>query len=143
MAGVGGSEHATLNLIGAIYDVALDATLWPDVLNQIGDAVGAPRVMFGFYDGATGQSAIHAPRFDPETVRSCVEWDRDNPLPGLSAGRRPGTVFTISDFIALDDFRGTAFFHEWWRAERFEPRAVDYQPSDRQRLSRDLHLQSG
>jgi hypothetical protein len=26
MAGVGGSEDATLDLIGAIYDVALDAT---------------------------------------------------------------------------------------------------------------------
>jgi DNA-binding CsgD family transcriptional regulator len=115
MAGVDGSEDATLDLIGAIYDVALDATLWPDILNRIGDAVGAPRVMFGFYDGATGQSAIHAPRFDPEMVRSCVEWDPHNPLPGLSAGRRPGNVFTISDFIALDDFRATAFFREWWR----------------------------
>jgi DNA-binding CsgD family transcriptional regulator len=115
MASVGGSEDATLDLIGAIYDVALDATLWPDILNKIGDAVGAPRVMFGFYDGATGRSAIHAPRFDPETVRSCVEWDRDNPLPGLSAGRRPGSVFTISDFIAVEHFKATAFFREWWR----------------------------
>jgi hypothetical protein len=41
MASVGGSEDATLDLIGAIYDVALDATLWPDILNKIGDAVGA------------------------------------------------------------------------------------------------------
>ena len=82
MASVGGSEDAALDLIGAIYDVALDATLWPDILNKIGDAVGAPRVMFGFYDGATGRSAIHAPRFDPETVRSCVELDRDDmPVP--------------------------------------------------------------
>ena len=89
--------------------------LWPDILNKIGDAVGAPRVMFGFYDGATGRSAIHAPRFDRETVRSCVEWDRDNPLPGLSAGRRPGSVFTISDFIAVEHFKATAFFREWWR----------------------------
>lgn len=115
MAGVDGTEDVALDLIGAIYDVALDASLWPDILNRIGDAVGAPRVMFGFYDGATGQSAIHAPRFDPEMVRSCVKWDPHNPLPGLSAGRRPGSVFTISDFIALDDFRATAFFREWWR----------------------------
>jgi hypothetical protein len=91
MAGVDGSEDATLDLIGAIYDVALDATLWPDILNRIGDAVGAPRVMFGFYDGATGQSAIHAPRFDPEMVRSCVEWDPHNPSPASALEDGPAT----------------------------------------------------
>ena len=108
-------EEKVLDLIGAIYDVALDAQLWPDVLNRIGDAVGSPQFMFGFYDVATGISEIHASRFDPDVVRSCVEMGPYNPLPDLSAAEPPGKVFTVSDFLAPDEFRKTTFYREWWR----------------------------
>jgi DNA-binding CsgD family transcriptional regulator len=108
-------EDKVLALIGAIYDVALDAQLWPDVLNRIGDAVGSPQFMFGFYDAATGMSEIHASRFDPDVVRSCVELGPYNPLPDLSAAEPPGKVFTISDFLTPDEFRNTTFYREWWR----------------------------
>ena len=94
------SEDAALASIGLYDDVALDATLCR-YLNRIGDAVGALAVMFGFYDGATGRSAIHAPRFDRngEKLRRI---DRDNPLPSLSAEDDPVVVFTISLFIAVN-----------------------------------------
>ena len=108
-------EDRVLDLVAAIYDTALDASLWPDLLNRIGDAVGSPRVMFGFYDAATGLTEIHAPRVDPDVARSCAEWGADNPLPGLSAAEHPGKVFTISDFLTPDEFKNTAFYREWWR----------------------------
>jgi len=108
-------EDKVLDLIGAIYDVALDAELWPDLLNRIGDAVGGPQFMFGFYDVATGISEIHASRFDPEVVRSCVEMGAHNPLPDLSAAEAPGKVFTVSDFFTPDEFKNTTFYREWWR----------------------------
>jgi DNA-binding CsgD family transcriptional regulator len=107
-------EDRVLDLVAAIYDTALDATLWPDLLNRIGDALGSPRVMFGFFDAATGLSEIHAPRIDPDVVRSCAECT-DNPLPRLSAAEQPGKVFSISDFLAVDDFKRTTFYREWWR----------------------------
>ncbi|QWG21439.1 hypothetical protein KMZ93_15595 [Bradyrhizobium sediminis] len=108
-------EDKVLDLVAAIYDTALDASLWPDLLNRIGDAVGSPRVMFGFFDAATGLTEIHAPRVDPEVARSCAEWGADNPLPGLSAAQHPGKVFSISDFLTPDAFKSTAFYREWWR----------------------------
>jgi hypothetical protein len=48
------------DLVAAIYDAALDATLWPHLMNKIGDAVGGPLVIFGFYDAATGLTEVHA-----------------------------------------------------------------------------------
>ena len=47
---VGGERSGfdgVVDLIGAIYDAAVDAELWPEVLNRIGDAVGGPEVIFG------------------------------------------------------------------------------------------------
>ena len=107
-------EDGVQNLVAAIYDTALDAKLWPDLLNRIGDALNSPQVMFGFYDAATGLSEIHAPRIDPDIVRSCAE-RTDNPLPRLSAAEQPGAVFSISDFLTPDDFKRTTFYREWWR----------------------------
>lgn len=106
-------EDKVLDLVAAIYDTALDAKLWPDLLNRIGDALGSPLVMFGFFDAATRLSEIHAPRIEPDVARSCAE-RTDNPLPRLSAAEQPGAVFSISDFLAHDDFKRTNFYREWW-----------------------------
>lgn len=108
-------EDEVLDLVAAVYDTALDPSLWPALLNRISDAIGSPHVMFGFYDAATGLTEIHAPRVDPDVARSCAEWGADNPLPGLSATELPGKVFSISDFLAPDAFKRTAFYQEWWR----------------------------
>ena len=112
-------EDKVLDLVAAIYDTALDASLWPDLLNRIGDAVGSPQIMFGFYDAASGLTEIHAPRTDPDVARSCAEWGAGNPLPGLSAAEQPGKVFTITDFLTQDEFKRTAFYREWWRPHRW------------------------
>jgi len=67
-------EDKVLDLVGAIYDAALDAQLWPDTLNRIGDAVGGPVIVFGFYDPANGVENMHAPRSNPDVVRSFADW---------------------------------------------------------------------
>lgn len=115
MPGERSGDDRALDLVTAIYDAALDAKLWPDLLNKIGDALGSSQIMFGFYDAATGLTEIHAPRIDPDVLRSGAEWGAGNPLPGLSAAERPGKVFTVSDFLTPDEFMGTAFYQEWWR----------------------------
>lgn len=107
-------ENEVLDLVGAIYDAALDATLWPDILNRIGDAVGGPEVIFGVYDPTTGLSNLLAPRIDPTLVASLMEWAPRNPLLPLGAGQAPGKVFTASDFITRDAFTATDFYNEWW-----------------------------
>lgn len=107
-------EERVLDLTTAIYDAALDATRWPDVLNQIGDAVGGPEVTFGLYDPATGLSNLLAPRMDPALICSLLEWAPRNPLLPLGIGQPPGRVFTVGNFITRDQFRDTDFYQEWW-----------------------------
>jgi DNA-binding CsgD family transcriptional regulator len=113
-------EDRVLDLVGSIYDAALDGDLWPDILNRIGDAVGGPQVMFGIYDPAIGLTNLLAPRIDPELTRSLVDWAPRNPLLPLGADQPPGKVFTCGDFITPEDFTGTAFYHEWWMAAGFD-----------------------
>src|ERR1700736_137248 len=103
-----------LDLVGSIYEAALDATLWPDVLNRIGDAVGGPEVIFGVFDPATGLSNLLAPRIDPLLVNSLMDWAPRNPLLPLGIGQAPGKVFTVGNFITADQFMDTDFYNEWW-----------------------------
>jgi DNA-binding CsgD family transcriptional regulator len=107
-------DDRVLDLVAAIYDAALDAARWPDVLNRIGDAVGGPEVIFGVYDPATGLSNLLAPRIAPELVDSLMEWAPRNPLLPLGIGQVPGKVFTVGNFITMDQFTDTDFYQEWW-----------------------------
>jgi DNA-binding CsgD family transcriptional regulator len=113
---VGGlsGEDKVLDLVGAIYDAALDAQLWPDTLNRIGDAVGGPVIVFGFYDPANGIENMHAPRSNPDVVRSFADWLPNVPALPCTGNYSPGTVFTGADVISRDEFARRAFYHEVW-----------------------------
>lgn len=104
-----------VDLVGAIYDAALDAALWPEVLNRIGDAVGGPVTVFGFYDPANGIVNMHAPRSDPEVVRSFDDWMPNVPALPCIGNYLPGKVFTGADVISADEFEATAFYREFWQ----------------------------
>ena len=104
-----------VDLVGAIYDAALDAELWPEVLNRIGDAVGGPVTVFGFYDPANGIVNMHAPRSDPEVVRGFDDWMPNVPALPCIGNYLPGKVFTGADVISADEFEATAFYRELWR----------------------------
>jgi DNA-binding CsgD family transcriptional regulator/GAF domain-containing protein len=112
-------EDEVLDLVGSIYDAALDAQLWPGVLNRIGDAVGGPQVVFGFYDPANGIVSMHAPRTDPDILRSFDDWTPDIPALPCTGNYRPGEVFTGADVISRDEFTSTAFYNELWRPGGF------------------------
>ncbi|WP_213288608.1 helix-turn-helix transcriptional regulator [Bradyrhizobium sp. sGM-13] len=112
-------EDKVLDLVGSIYDAALDAQLWPGVLNRIGDAVGGPHVVFGFYDPANGTVSMHAPRTDPDILRSFDDWSPEIPALPCTGNHRPGEVFTGGDVISRDEFTSTAFYNELWRPGGF------------------------
>ncbi|MGZ3295529.1 MAG: helix-turn-helix transcriptional regulator [Xanthobacteraceae bacterium] len=113
-------DDAVVDLMGAIYDAALEAALWPEVLNRIGEAVGGPDILFGIYDPATGLSNMLSPRIDPALIGSLMEWAPRNPLLPLGVGQAPGKVFTITDFITTDEFTGSDFYNEWWRPAGYD-----------------------
>jgi DNA-binding CsgD family transcriptional regulator len=114
---VGGlsGEDLVLDLVGSIYDAALDAQRWPDTLMRIGDAVGGPVVVFGFYDPANGIMNMHAPRTDPAAVRRFLEWMPDVPTLPCTGDFAPGRVFCGADVISPEQFATTAFCNEVWQ----------------------------
>jgi DNA-binding CsgD family transcriptional regulator len=112
-------ENAVLDLVGSIYDAALDAQLWPEILNRIGDAVGGPMVVFGIYDPANGLVNMHAPRTDPDIMRKLADWAPSNPTLPCIANHPPGTVFNGADIVAPDEFSRTAIYQGWWRPAGF------------------------
>jgi DNA-binding CsgD family transcriptional regulator len=112
-------EDKVLDLVGAIYNAALDAQLWPDTLNRIGDAIGGPQIVFGIYDPANGLVNMHAPRTDPDIMRSLADWAPTNPALPCIASHPPGQVFNGADVIAPDEFTGTDFYQDWWRPAGF------------------------
>jgi DNA-binding CsgD family transcriptional regulator/GAF domain-containing protein len=113
-------EDGVLELVGAIYEAALDASLWPDVLARIGDAIGGPHMLFGIYDPSTGLSNLLSPRIDPDRVAELSDWAPRNPLLPLGIGQPPGKVFTIGDFITRDEFTASAFCNDWWFPAGFD-----------------------
>src|SRR5260370_34088487 len=89
-------EDKVLDLVAAIYDAALDATLWPDTLNRIGDAVGGPQVVFGISDPANGLVNMRAPRTDPEIMSSLVAWAPTNRSLPCVASYLPRVYFNVA-----------------------------------------------
>jgi hypothetical protein len=102
------SDDAVLDLVGAIYDAALEQGRWSRALERVDDAVGG-RVLFGVYDPANGLSSLLSPRIDPERVQELLGWAPRNPLLPLGIGRTPGEVFTIGDFITPEEFTRSDF----------------------------------
>jgi hypothetical protein len=82
------SDDAVLDLVGAIYDAALEQGRWSRVLERVDDAVGG-RILFGVYDPANGLSSLLSPRIDPERVQELLGWAPRNPLLPLGIGRTP------------------------------------------------------
>jgi DNA-binding CsgD family transcriptional regulator len=113
------SDDAVLDLVGAIYDAALEQGRWSRVLERVDDAVGG-RVLFGVYDPGNGLSSLLSPRIDPARVQELLGWAPRNPLLPLGIGRPPGEVFTIGDFITPEEFTSSDYYNEWWQPMGFD-----------------------
>lgn len=112
-------DEKVQDLIAGIYDAALNAELWPDILTRIGDAVGGPQIIFGIYDPPNGLVNMHAPRTDPDLMRRFADWVSTNPELPCIAKHPPGQVFNGADVISPDKFTRTAIYQDWWRPAGF------------------------
>jgi DNA-binding CsgD family transcriptional regulator len=112
-------DNSVHGLIGRIYDAALDADAWEDVLVELTDAVGGAQVMMGLHDVEAGMSRVIAPRMDPEDLRSYrdhwgtgdILWRRTNRAP-------VGEILHAERFVPRNEFVRTAIFNEWHRPQR-------------------------
>ena len=105
-------------LIGHIYDAALDGALWPDVLARIGVFLGGEAGGLLSKDAVSKAGTAHFTfGVDPHYVQLYNEThSRCDPvatLPFFDAEQ----VVTIPDLVPYDEFRRERFFQEWMRPQ--------------------------
>jgi DNA-binding CsgD family transcriptional regulator/PAS domain-containing protein len=114
LRGVDQAQHL-LELVGQIFDAAIDPAAWPGVINRIADATGATVASLGTANCLTGELGVVAPRHDPDYLRRYLEegWATRN-LHWQRSGATPvGEVFAAETFVPRDEFMRTEFYHEW------------------------------
>lgn len=104
------------DLIGNIYDTALDPALWTDILAQITRFVDAQAA--GLISKDTVSKAGNTHYYygvDPHYIDLYSEtYARFDPLVSLP---RPGQVVSIPDLVSYDDYRRGPFYQEWLRPQ--------------------------
>ena len=112
-------ERILPRLIGHIYDAALDAALWPDVLAMIGLFVGGQAGGILSKDTISKAGTAHYTfGVDPHYVQLYSEThskcDPVSSLPLFDVEQ----VVSIPELVAYDEFRRERFFREWMGPQR-------------------------
>ena len=114
----GGKELSAL--IDLIYEAVLDNDLWPSVLIDLADAVGASQVAMTSMDRRANIVNTIAPRLDPDLLASFKEyWAFRDPLFGRAILRPAGDFYTLDSLMPREEFAATPVFNEWWRPARW------------------------
>jgi DNA-binding CsgD family transcriptional regulator len=109
------------DLIGLIYNTALDLDAWPVVLNRLADLFRANGAVIRSHNSITSVTAVIAPRTDPEYLRSFAEYwaMRDNFF--RLGGQYPiGAVMMPETFMSRQEYVRTDFFNEWRKPQGVE-----------------------
>ena len=108
-------------LIGDIYDAALDATLWPDVVANCAAFVGGPAAALFSKDAAskTGDSAYYS---GIEPYYRQLYFDKYIKLDPLTVGHyfaEIGQPVSVADIVPYDEFLESRAYREWGRPQGF------------------------
>lgn len=108
-------------LIGVIYDAALDAGLWPDVLARCAEFIGGPAAALFSKDAAskTGDVAYYA---GIEDLYKHLYFEKYIKLDPLTVGHYFATVeepVSVGDIIPYDEFLETRAYREWGKPQGF------------------------
>jgi DNA-binding CsgD family transcriptional regulator len=108
-------------LIGLIYDAALDTSVWLAAVGKLASFLDCGQASFEFHDLASGTRIALAPLTSPEFIKSYREYygEKFN-LMGRTRTFPVGQVFRTSDFTDPALIRRTEFYNDWWR-----PQGVD------------------
>jgi DNA-binding CsgD family transcriptional regulator/PAS domain-containing protein len=108
-------------LIGQIYDAALNQGLWAGALEQICQFVRGPAAMIYCQDAAlrTG-SRFHSWGDDPEYTRQYFErYIALNPIVTTQHFSEVGEVKTAHDLIPYEELVETRFYQEWMQPQGY------------------------
>ena len=111
----GGGERTLSELIGLIYEAALQPELWPEVLRRV--TLFTPSVSATLY---AHDRVARTPTFhqsygnDPVYVAQYIErWAASNPIIEAMARLAPGDVAGLAAILDYEAFTRTPFFQEW------------------------------
>jgi DNA-binding CsgD family transcriptional regulator/PAS domain-containing protein len=108
-------ESALSEVIGDIYDAAIDPTMWRPALESSCRFVGASSAALFWHDAATERSeALHLCNEDPHYTRLYFEkYVTMNPMFPAATFVETGRVHTSGDIMPWPEFEKTRFFREW------------------------------
>jgi DNA-binding CsgD family transcriptional regulator len=102
-------------LIGLIYEAAVDQKVWPLVMDRLADLMGAAVSQVSTYDVAAGVAADVAPRLAPEALRGYEDhWVHHNPLIGAGLSKPVGEVLSIHELMPRSELARTAIYNEFF-----------------------------
>jgi DNA-binding CsgD family transcriptional regulator len=103
------------DLIGTIYDTALDRTLWPDVLRKSAEFVGGSASSLYSKNAAskTGNSVLHwNSKSDAPVSNYFDEYVKTGPITTFDVGQ----VYSVEDCIPYAEVVQTRVYREWARS---------------------------
>lgn len=105
----------TQDLIGDIYDAALDPSLWPDVVGRAGRFVGGQVAsIFSKSPIAGGGDVLCQSGIDPHYCRLYFEkYVKLDPATTGQYFADVGQPIAVSDLMPQDELRETRFYREW------------------------------
>lgn len=106
----------TMNeLIGSIYDAALDAELWINVLNAVRTITPCRVASLYSLDRLSDKPTIHQlVGMEVSVERDFLQkWGSNNPITGAVAHLEPGQVGWWASIMDYEAFKRTPIFREW------------------------------
>jgi DNA-binding CsgD family transcriptional regulator len=109
------SSDTIHDLVGQIYDAAMDGDHWPDLMTRIADHCGGANAALVIVDPDIHQSTVITPRADPKSRAEYQRhWWRFDPISVLAAKARPGRFVSVAD-LDRDAYFSSAFYNEFRR----------------------------
>jgi DNA-binding CsgD family transcriptional regulator/PAS domain-containing protein len=116
-------EFAEDRLVDGIYAAALDARLWPTVLEAVSDRIGALQACLTRLSHVDSDGEGIVSRIDPAAVQAFYEYYRTrnvftmvDDVSAWKRGWRP-TVVTTADVMPVDDYYRTEYFNDFMRPQ--------------------------
>jgi DNA-binding CsgD family transcriptional regulator/PAS domain-containing protein len=115
------SQSRLSQLIGDIYDAALDSELWPNALEEVCSFVGGSEANI-FWQDVIGKAAkkFYGWGNDPHYTRLYLEtYAKINPLFPAVYAFPVGQVYQQSDVISFAELHETRIYKEWMQPQGF------------------------
>jgi DNA-binding CsgD family transcriptional regulator len=109
-------------LVGSIYDTALDPDAWPAILDRLADLLAATAgAHFGSYNSETYVCTDFASRLDPEYRRALPQYCACRAYFWRRGANHPsGAVYMPETFMSREEHCRTDIFNKWYKPQGVE-----------------------